>query len=185
MALAKTLDRLNRLARPARVGVVVGGYVAALAFAILVVAVHIARSSAADRDASSGMHAFADASLFLLAFGAASIPATGLALHYLRSVRGFWTASAAVAMLVAISGVGSALAIADPRVAAAIGSWSTLAVPRILVAPAFAGLFALSSAFSPSRGNRWCLIGAAAMECVTSLVGALRWFLPLVAGGGA
>ena len=83
-------SRLDRLSRPAKVGVVVVGYVAALALAIGAVAVHVALTSGPDRDASSGMHAFGDASLFVVAFGAAAAIPTAVALHLLRSHRGFW-----------------------------------------------------------------------------------------------
>ena len=66
--------------RPAaKAGIVVAGYVAAVAVASLVLRVYIAATSGPDRQTYGGMYAFGDSLLFLGVAGVAAIPATGAA----------------------------------------------------------------------------------------------------------
>ena len=77
--------------RPAaKAGIVVAGYVMAVAVAALVVRVYIAATSGPDRQTYGGMYAFGDNLLFLAVAVAAAIPATGAALFFLRPHRGVW-----------------------------------------------------------------------------------------------
>lgn len=177
-------SRLDRLSRPAKVGVVVVGYVAALAIAIGAVAVHIALTSGPDRDASSGMHAFGDASLFIVVFGAAAAIPTAIALHLLRSHRGFWRLSSIAALAVCVTGLSAAATVAAAGAPTPPGVWQLLAVPRVLVAPVCAALFALCARFAPDRLDRGLLVAAAGAECVTALVAVVHWW-PALAGSGS
>src|SRR5262245_20088783 len=78
--------------RPAmKAGIVVAGYVAAVAVAWLVVHIYIAATSGLDRQTYGGMYAFGDSLLFLGVAGVGAVPATGAALFFLRPHRGFWS----------------------------------------------------------------------------------------------
>lgn len=174
-ALRARLDRISCLGR---VGLVAGGYVGALAVAVLAFIAYAYATSGPDRDASSGMYAFADALYFLLAFSAASIIPTGLLLHFLRVFAGPWRVFASTGLGVSLTGVLAAAEIA--RAPVEYGFWSSLAVPRVFLAPLLAGLFVLVGIFSPSRANQRCLLAAAGIECMTSGYGFLHWFVPAI-----
>ena len=85
----------------AKVGLVLGGYVAAILSAFGVVLLYINQTNEPDRDASSGMYAFGDALLFIAVFGIVSTIPTGVALVFLRQSRKFWIAFCVVALIVA------------------------------------------------------------------------------------
>lgn len=176
MAGSAIASRLDRLSRPAKAGVVGGGYLAAMAIAIGAVAVHVALTSGPDRDASSGMHAFGDASLFVVAFGAAAAIPTAVALHLLRSHRGFWRLLSIAALVVCVTGVSAAVSVAAAGAPTHPGVWQLLAVPRVLVAPVCAALFALCAGLAPDRLDRGLLVAAAGTECVTALVAVVHWW---------
>lgn len=82
-----------------KVGLIGGGYALALAVAFGVVALYIAAASHADREASSGMFAFADGLLFRAVLGVAAVPSSPGALYLLRPYR----ARRRIALLVAMA----------------------------------------------------------------------------------
>ena len=157
--------------------IVAAGYLAALLLAGGAVAVNVAWTSGPDRQASSGMFAFGDSLLFLAAFGAASVPATVAGLVFLRPQHAFWRVLAAVAVVIAATGV-AALAACLAGQAAGPGpdlrSASLVAVLRILVAPLAALAFLLSAAIAPLRGPRLALCGATLSEVVVFALWLLR-----------
>lgn len=176
------LTRLDDLPGIVRVGLIVGGYVAALVLAVLVLVAYVSLTSGPDRDASSGMYAFADGLLFLLAFALAALAPTALALYFLRAFATPWRLFSVAAVAMALTGL---LAVASiVRAPAAVDPWSALAVPRIFLAPLLAGLFALVGLFSPSRRHRGWLFAAAGLEAITSAYGFAHWFLPLLLPAG-
>jgi hypothetical protein len=75
------------MSRIAKLGLVVGGYLAACLLAGGVVYVYQLFTNHAVTQASSGMYAFGDLLLFIGVFGLLSLPPTGLALYFL--IRGF------------------------------------------------------------------------------------------------
>ena len=79
MQTTAVINRLKALPALARVGIVAGGYAAAMLVAIGAVAVLNMLDSGTDRDASSGMAAFGDAVLFIAVFGALAMVPTALA----------------------------------------------------------------------------------------------------------
>lgn len=176
MRFAAVQTRLDRLSGFARLGFVLGGYVGALAVAVLALVAYASMTSGPDRDASSGMYAFADALCFILVFAAGSIVPTGLLLYFLRALAAPWPVFAWVGLGVSVTGLLAAVDIAGSHVE--YGIWSTLAVPRVFLAPLLAGLFALAGVFSPSRTNQRCLFAAAGIECMTSSYGFIHWFVP-------
>lgn len=180
MKLAPVIERLNDLPSLARFGIVIGGYVIAIMVAMSVLAAHVSVTSVPDRDASSGMHAFGDALLFIFVFGAASVAPTGLALYFLRAARLFWWFVCLVAFAVAMTGLRSVMSVADFQSHASESLWSALAVPRIFVAPLLAALFAVSGMFAPCRMHRWGLFAASGIECAISVFGFVHWLLPII-----
>ena len=158
---------------PAKIALVVAGYVVGFLVALAVVAVYVALTSGPDRNLSSGMYAFGDALLFLGVFGLASVPASGAALFFLRPYRWVWRALSAVAVVIAASGIAALLVYLGARpgetasgsIAATVQAWSAFAILRILVAPLFALAFGLAAVFAPSRGPRIAL-GAACLSDV-------------------
>ena len=64
-----------------------------------------AATSGPGRDTHGGMAAFGDCILFLAIFAVASLPVTGAALFFLRPYPAFWRALAALAVVVALTGL--------------------------------------------------------------------------------
>jgi len=173
---------MNALSAVAKAGMVVGGYVMAILFAIFVVWVSIIFSSVpeAEREASAGMYGFGEALLFIAVFGAPSIVPTGFALVFLRRTPSFWVVLAVVALAVASTGLAEvALTILDPQ---GLNPWTMMAFPRIFQSPFLATAFGLAALLAPAKRVRWILFGAAASEAVSSSYGFLHWFAPLFFG---
>jgi hypothetical protein len=152
--------------RKAKVAVVAGGYVLAFLLAEVAVAVHVASTSGPDRQAAGGMYGFGDTLLFVAAFSAASVPATGALLYFLRPRRGFWRF----------------LSIAAPLIAAtdlpAILLYSAAGVLRIFAAPPLALLFGLCAVFAPDRKSRIILLASTAVEVAAFVIVAIIWLQP-------
>jgi hypothetical protein len=169
----------SRLGPAAKVGVVMAGYVLAVAIAALVVRLYVAATSGVDRQLYAGMSAFGDSLVFLAALGVAAVPTTGAALYFLRSRRAFWVVLSAVSVIVACTAIVSvALLVGSTAVAArtALPSWSMLAPLRILVAPVLAVFSLLAAVFAQTRSSRLWLLGASATEIVSFAVVAVTWW---------
>lgn len=180
MKLESVRARLDRLSVRARIALALAGYAAAFTAAVLALFAYEHFTSGPDRDASSGMYAFADALFFLAVLAAGSVAPTGLLLHALRRFRAPWRVFATLAMAVAPTGWLAAWDIA--RASTDAGDGSMLAIPRVFVAPLLVGLFVLLASFSPDSGcRRWLLI-AAGIECATSLYVFVHWFVPVLGG---
>jgi hypothetical protein len=164
----------------ARVALVAAGYAAAVGVAFLVTNIYIRMTSDVDRQLYSGMSAFGDSLVFLGAFAVAAVPATGIALYFLRPLSRVWgilgigalvfASSAVIACLLQLAGRTGALG-------STIAAWSAVAPLRILVAPLFALLFFLCGLVAPSRRPRLMLLLAGAMEAASFTVVAFTWFL--------
>ena len=166
----------------AKVGVVVGGYLAAILLAVGVVLLYINQTNVPDRDASSAMYAFGDALLFVAVFGIVSTIPTGVALVFLRRSRKFWIAFCVVALVMACTSLGAvAVTVLDSRqfaLGASFDGWATLSVLRILVSPFIALSLGLSAMVAPRADFRWYLFGTA--FGVSSVYGFFHWFAPLL-----
>ena len=96
--------------RPAaKLGILVGGYLAAVLLATAVVALYVVATDTSERSASSGMYAFGDSLLFLAVFMLASVPSTGLTFHFLRPYRALWAVLSALALVYAATAVPAVL----------------------------------------------------------------------------
>ena len=144
----------------AKFGLVVAGYVLAIAVAAAAVACHLIATGGSAAQASSGMNAFGDGLLFLAVFGVAAIPPTGAALFFLRPWHAFWRGFSVVALVFALTSLAAFIeVIIDSR--SMVGG---LAFFRILVAPLFTLAFLLSGFFAPNRASRIALLVATAIE---------------------
>jgi hypothetical protein len=165
-----------------KVGVVAAGYIAAVVIAAAVVALRIKFLSGPDEEASSGMHAFGDALLFVTVFSVCALVPNGAALFFLRSYRRFWSVFSTLGLAVAVTGVAAAVIFHVGRYATdePLVTWVTFSVLRILVAPLLALTFPVCAAFSPYRFARFTLLAAAAMEAAVSAYGGYVWVVPLI-----
>ena len=165
-----------------RIGILAVEYVAAVVLAGAALALRIARTSDADAEASSGMHAFGDALLFVAVFGVAALVPTGVALVWLRPYRRVWTALAIVGLGVAVTGLAAAVVFAAGRHAVApspLATWAPPAVLRILVAPLLALGSLVCTILAPSRFPRLAFLATTAAETAVSGYGGLVWVVPL------
>jgi hypothetical protein len=166
--------------RPAaKAGIVVAGYVAAVAAAAVVVRIYVTATSGLDRQAYGGMYAFGDSLLFLGVAGVAAVPATGAALFFLRARRGFWRVLSIGGLVTAATGILASVLFLATRAATgrgALQSWSMLTPLRILAAPMLALFFLLAGLFAPTRAARACLASAAAIELVAFAPVAYTWW---------
>jgi len=166
--------------RPAaKAGIVVAGYVAAVAAASLVVHIYIAATSGLDRQTYGGMYAFGDSLLFLGVAGVGAVPATGAALFFLRAHGGFWRILSIGGLATAATAILASVAFLATRSATGSGvlqSWAMLTPLRILAAPMLALFFLLAGLFAPTRAARACLASAAAIEVVAFVSVAVTWW---------
>jgi hypothetical protein len=183
MQVASPSYRLHSLSTLAKVGTVVGGYLAALAFSIGVAYLYIEATSGPERDAAGGMYAFGDSMVFLAALGIASLLPTGLALVFLRRNRIFWIGCCVLALAIASTSLGAAgvvhLGAQNPSLNTEFNLWQALSIPRIFVAPMVFASFGLAAVVAPAAEFRWCFLAAAAGEAMTSVYGFVHWFAPL------
>jgi hypothetical protein len=166
-----------------KVGVVIGGYVAAFLVASAAVGIRLANTSGPDAQASSGMYSAGDALLFAAVFGVAALVPTGAGLFFLRPYRRFWTVLSTFSLGVAVTGLAAVALFAIGRYAASspiaiIGE--ALSVLRILVAPLLALTCLVCTVLSPYRVPRLALLAATAIEVAVSAYGGFVWFFPLL-----
>ena len=152
--------------------------------ALGVVAIYVAATSGADRQASSGMYAFGDLLFFLAVFGVASIPATGAAFFFLRPHPLFWRLLSVAALGLAMTALAAAVEYITNRTfeARLLQIWADLSVLRLLVAPLFALGFLLAGIFAPSRSFRFALLIATAIEAAAFFCFAFALFQRYRAG---
>jgi len=148
-----------------KIGLVAAGYglalVVAAAVAAAAVAFHVIVLGGPGGPGYGGMYAFFDGLVFLAAFAVAAIPATGLALYFLRPHGGFWRVFPAVAMILGLAGVAAYVGWAA---GAGAGPGSPACFGGILLAPLFALLFVFAACFAPERAARLALFLAGLME---------------------
>lgn len=181
MQIASSWNRMNALPVLAKVGIVVGGYVAAILLAFGVVSVYVHQTGGPDRTTYGAMYDFGDGLLFIAAFGVVSTFPTGLALLFLRQSRRFWFVLSLGALVVASTSLGTVVLLSMPSqtLSASLTAWSMLAFPRLFVSPFLAAAFGLSALFAPKSRFRWYLFGAASTEGFGCVYGFLHWFAPL------
>lgn len=147
--------------RPAaKVSVVVGGFLAALAAAWAAMEI---RQSLNAADPSQGMQAFGDFLLGLAVFGVlATIPA-GLALYWLRPVTRFWNILLGLAVACSLTGPLALLLMSGP-VRASAGYWAFWGELRFILLPLSSLAWATCTLFAPAVRLRWWFLGVALLD---------------------
>jgi hypothetical protein len=153
---------------PAKIGLVLAGYVAAIGVAWVAVNAYIALTPSVDRHGAAGMTAFGDSLLFLAVFGVVAVPATIAGLYFLRPIAIAWRVLSAAAVASAatiVAAAGLYLAGRDAAPASVLSSWAAFAL-RILIAPLVTLALFLCGLLAPGRTARVFLWSAAAIEVV-------------------
>jgi hypothetical protein len=158
------------MSRRYKLGVVLGGYVAALLVACATTYVHAAIEARIDpAQASGGMQAFGDSLLFVGLFGFLALIPTALALYFLRPFEKFWTVFSVASLAIAATGPVAALMIGmsheSPGAGMAVSFWGLL---KVLGAPLFGIGFLICAGIAPMRRSRRVLLAAAAIEFAVS-----------------
>lgn len=155
------------------------GYVIAFVLACLATGVYAVLFDSPAQQASSGMAAFGDALLFLGVFVLATLPATGLALFFLRAYPAFWYVLSSGSLVVASTSVAALATYVVPvRLTGNdwLANWQIFSPLRLLLAPLLALAFFVAMLFAPTRWPRSGLFCASAMEAVAFACIAWIWF---------
>jgi len=158
----------------AKVGVVVVGYLAAVAIACVALSIYVATTSGPDRQTYGAMFAFGDSLYFLGVLGVSAIPATGLGLFFLRPYPAFWRLlSACFIFIAALTFV--ALAVYTARLES---EWAALTPLWLLAAPFFAVAAFVSGVFAPEKSSRSVLIGTSLVHGAVFVYIVVAWARP-------
>lgn len=175
---ARWLDGVNRWAK---LGLVLGGYVLALAACVVATAVYDWSFSAADHQTMGGMIA-GGAMMYGAGLGLVLAAApTALALWFVRRHRRSWEVFTGACLAFAAVGVVAALRLMVPSpelIRTPPGMFlSLLGLAQMLGAPIWTGGFALFAWLAPQRDLRRRMLLATAIEVVIGVC-ALVHFLP-------
>jgi hypothetical protein len=166
------------MTRIRKVFLIIGAYLAAFFIALAGVQLYIAATNTPDRNSAQGMYAFGDSILFLAILAVASIPATCIALYYLRRHPFFWKAAVTFTFMIIVTGLLALLhslphPLNDPH--SYHGSWADLSPIRVLLAPMFGLVFLLAMLFSPARFYRLAFLSAFFLEILVFVSVVLIW----------
>jgi len=169
------------MSRVAKVGVVIGGYVAAILAGVAAGWFYNWRVSALPYDTSGGMYAGGEMISSLAAFLTVSLVPTLLALWFLRANRGFWNCVAVGAL--AFAGFGLVAVVRPllfPTASPHVGSMimELVRLSQLLGVPLWAGAFGVCALLAPSRASRLTLVTATVIELVIAVCAVVHWFVP-------
>ena len=164
------------MSRTAKLLLVVAGYAIALLVALGATQAHQVATSGPAWQGYSGMLAFGDSVLFLGVFGLTAVPATGVALYFLRPVRLFWQIASITALAIAATGLAAFFGYLLFRSTQPASMLVALSPIRILLAPLFGTAFLLGLLFAPSRPGRLAFLAATVIEAVVFISVAFIWW---------
>lgn len=159
-----------------KVGLVLGGYIAAWMAAMAAVYVRIILTkNDPGAQASAGMYAFGDFLLGCAVFGILALVPTGLGLYFLRPYRKFWTVFSAVALALAVAGpvIAASTSLLNPAGVLSNLLW----LGQMLGSPLLALAFLIFAALAPLPHSRWILLSAAFLEGVVGVYAFVCLFL--------
>ncbi len=169
------------MGRFGRVGLVVGGYIAAIGAGALAGWLYDLRVSQLPYDTSGGMYAAGQTLQFLAVFLVVALAPTLYALWLLRRNTKFWNAVAIMSIAfaaVGLLGVLSTRAYAAAPKSVPLLLLSLLGLAQLLGVPLWSGAFALFAWLAPTRETRGKLMVAVGIELVIAVCAAVHWFVP-------
>src|SRR5215470_2971673 len=167
--------------RTAKVGIVIAGYVAALAAGGVAGHLYNVRLAAQPYDTSGGMYAAGEMMAALAAFLPVALVPTLLALWFLRDHRGVWNAVALASLAFALAGLAGVLM---PRVwhdgptTIATALLALLGLAQLLGVPIWTLAFVLFAFIAPAGLPRRTMVAAVAFELVNAACAAVHWLVP-------
>jgi hypothetical protein len=147
-----------------KVGIVAGLYVAAFAFAWIVVDLYIAATNTPDRQTYAAMYDFGDMLYFLAVFFGASLPAAGAALFFLRPYPVFWFTLSIASLVVSLFSMGAFVTYLAPCFVGPLSMFGSFAPLLAMASPLFGVFFLLSGVIAPVRPARNSLIFSTVIE---------------------
>lgn len=155
-----------------KIGLIIVGYISAALLGFAAVSI-----LPKGPDSQGGMRAFGDLLFFLAVFGVAAVFPSGVALYWLRGNRTFWKVTAAGAILLSATAAVSATVFLAEKMSGTVffGSWSNLAILRILVAPLFGIAFLLAGLLAPERRFRLTFFVTLLVETLSFGAVAFTW----------
>jgi hypothetical protein len=161
--------------KPVKIGIVIGGYILALAGASAATYIQELSTRGTDPQASQGMFAFGQSMLFLLVFGGLALIPTVLAVYFLRSSEKFWNGFAVLCLAFSITGIIVVIANAMMNANLLHISNSSAAVVslfgvlRAFGAPLLIVGFLVLAVIAPSRRPQIFLLASAGLEILGEL----------------
>jgi hypothetical protein len=165
--------------RWAKVGLVLAGYVAAIAAAALAAWVYDVRVSALPYDTSGGMYAGGQLLTSLGAFFVVALVPTVLALWFLRGHHGFWNTVAVVAIGFALAGLAAVLiplVVSPASRNVGVMFVDLFGLAHLLGAPLWIAGLVLFAILSPTRFARRTLLAAVGIELAVGVCALVHWF---------
>lgn len=169
------------MTRGAKIAIVIGGYVAAVAAALLAGWLYDAHMTRMPYDTSGGMYAEGETLTALPVFFLVALIPTLLGLWFVRRHTGFWN-------LVAIGSLAfAALSLAAVLMTMKLGAspqhlglmfLTVLGLAQLLGMPLFFLAFALFSVLAPTPLARRRLRIAVALEAAIGVCALIHWFVP-------
>jgi hypothetical protein len=163
------------LNKPVKIGIVIAGYIFAVAGASAATYIQELSTRGTDAQASQGMFAFGQTMLFLLVFGGLALIPTVLAFYFLRSSVKFWNGFAVLCLAFSILGLivvfanammnANLLHISESSAAVV----SLFGVLRAFGAPLLIVGFLVLAMIAPSRRPRIFLLASAGLEILGEL----------------
>jgi hypothetical protein len=168
------------MTRAAQIAVVLGGYAAAIAAAVVAAWAYNWRVAKLPYDTSGGMYAGGEMMSSVAAFLCVALVPTLLALWFLRANERFWNVVAVASL--AFSAVGL-LAVLVPLATSstrnlALGLIGLVALAQLLGAPLWLLSFGLFACLAPTQRSRRKLLSAAAIEVVIGVLALVHWLIP-------
>ena len=168
------------MGRTAKIGIVVGGYVAAIAAANVAAWSYNRWAAAQPYDTSGGMYAAGEGMQALGAFLLVALVPTLLWLWFLRHNERFWNFVGMAA--VAFAGVGLAavvvvMTLRDSVTSAWGALFSVLGLAQLLGVPFWFAAFALFAVIAPPGRPRRKMVTAIALEGVIGVCALMHWFV--------
>ena len=165
-----------------KLGIVVAGYVLAMAASGAAVMVYDKQFTPADNQQMGGMIAGGEMLYGFGVFALLALIPTGLALWFVRNNRRFWSVFSVAALAFAIAGLA---AVFTSFVAGAVEARSPLValvcllgVVQMLGSPLWVGGFALFAVLAPARDLRKRMLVAVGIEMTVAVLALVHFLVP-------